>query len=338
VAMASRQSNEEEAAKLGALGLGDMRSPASEHVVALDGIAVVVHPNNKVVTLNTAMLSSIFAGETRDWSAVGGAPGPIYVYARDDASGTYDTFRHLILGKRTLPPDAKRFASSEELSDAVTRDRTGIGFVGLAYVRNAKALAVGEPGVTPLLPSPFTVTTEGYLHSRRLYLYTSEHPSDTALAFVAYALSSAGQHVVRAAGFIDLDVQLKDAERCDARCPPKYADLTKHARRLSLDFRFRSGTKELDTRAQRDLDRVVGFLRDQPSGRLMLLGFSDGVGSAADNVALSRERARTVAQQLEARGVHPAVVDGFGPEMPVSSNADETGRQRNRRVEVWLQD
>jgi phosphate transport system substrate-binding protein len=112
--------------------------------------------------------------------------------------------------------------------------------------------------------------------------------------------------------------------------------LTRNARRLSLDFRFRSGQDELDSRATRDVDRLVTFLGNHRSGKLLLLGFSDAVGSDASNVRLSRERAEAVSRELAARGVRASAIDGFGSELPLASNDDPLGREKNRRVEVWL--
>jgi phosphate transport system substrate-binding protein len=332
IAMASRVVSDDEAAAIVRAGLGDARTPGSEHVLALDGIAILVHPNNPLASVEASALASIFAGETRDWSKLGRAPGPIAVYARDGASGTYDSFEHLVLGGRALASGATRFADSTQLSDAVARDEAGIGFVGLAAVHTAKVLAVGEQGATPMLPSPFTVTTESYFLSRRLFLYTPARPSDTALAFVTFALSSAGQKIVRERGFVDLDVHVTAKESCDARCPPHYVKLVQKARRLSVDFRF--GTGGLETRGTRDLERLVAFVREHPGG-LMLLGFGD---SGRDSVRTSRADAKLVASELAKRGVPVPLVEGFGGAMPVASNATDVGRARNRRVEVWLKD
>jgi phosphate transport system substrate-binding protein len=143
--------------------------------------------------------------------------------------------------------------------------------------------------------------------------------------------------VVRDAGFIDLSVGLRDSEPCDLRCPRRYATLIAHAQRLSLDFRFRIGSDEVDSRAMRDLDRVTQFLRGYPGARLLLLGFSDAAGVSAANLKLSQNRAATIARELELRGVHAASVEGIGAAMPVAGNATEADRQRNRRVEVWLE-
>jgi phosphate transport system substrate-binding protein len=337
VGMASRPINEKEASKLASAGLGDLRSPASEHVIALDGIAVVVNPNNAVRSLDRQALHDIFTGAVADWSAVGGTPGPIVVVARDKQSGTYDTFKNLVLGSDDVVPAAKRFAQSDELSDAVASNPAAIGFIGLAYTRSARAVAVGERGALPMLPTTFTVTTESYMLSRRLFFYSTAKPRTPLVAeLVSFALSNDGQAAVRTTSFVDLSVALRDAPACDARCPRRYADLTSQARRVSLDFRFKPGTSDLDSRAARDLDRIVQFMRTQPDKQITLFGFSDGSGDAASNVRLSQARAQAVSRELAMRGVRVGAVEGFGAAMPVASSATDPDRERNRRVEVWL--
>ena len=102
IGMSSRAIKPEEAQDLVSRGLGDLRSPAGEHVVALDGLAVGVHPNNPVRSMDLAHLASTFKGEITDWSSLGAPSGPVHLFARDDASGTYDTFRHLVLGDAPL--------------------------------------------------------------------------------------------------------------------------------------------------------------------------------------------------------------------------------------------
>jgi phosphate transport system substrate-binding protein len=339
IGMASRAANDAEAAKLAQAGMGDPRSPANEHVIALDGIAVIVHPDNPVRGLTRDQLHDVFTGKIADWSGVGGRPGPIAIHARDDRSGTYDTFKHLVLGGDPLASSAKRLAASDALADAVATDPAAIGFIGLAYVRSARALAVGDAGAPSMLPTSFTVTTEDYMLSRRLYFYTTPKPTTPLVAeLVAFTLSAQGQSVVRENGFVDLAIALRDATPCGSRCPPRYASATAQAKRVSLDFRFRTGSDELDSRATRDLDRLVQMLREHPSGKLILLGFSDASGDTATNNKLSSARAQTLARELAARGVTPAVVEGFGGALPVASNQTEPGRERNRRVEVWLRE
>ena len=337
VGMSSRPIHAAEALELSGKGLGDLQTPAAEHVIGLDGIAVIVHPNNPVRSLDLEQLRRIFTGKLREFP---GAPGPasaVHVYARDDQSGTFDTFKHLVLGDEALVADSTRVLDSGALSEAVAGDPQAIGFIGIAYVRGAKPVAVSEAGASPLFASSFTVGTEDYALSRRLYLYVPVRAAaKAALDFVNFALSPEGQSVVRAAGFVDLSVTATEPRACDARCSPRYAQLTKDAKRLSLDFRFRAGRAELDSRGFRDIDRLVAFLSQVPDPQLMLLGFSDSRGSPPQNLALSRERARKLEDELGARGIHASLVDALGQDMPISSNASEAGRERNRRVEVWL--
>jgi len=332
IAMASRPMSDGDKSLLARKGIGDLRAPATEHVIALDGIAVIVHSNNKVSSLDLDQVKDIFTGRVRDWSAAGGRPEPIELYAPDDNSGTYDIFRQLVLEAQPLASSAKRFVDSIELSDNVATEVGAIGLVGLAYVRSANAVAISERRSPPTLPSPFTVANESYPLSRRLYLYTLPHPRTPLVTnLVNFALSPEGQQVVRESGFVDLSIAARSPDACDARCPPAYAAATLQAKRLTVAFRFRPGTEELDSLASRNLERLVAFLRTRPGAQLLLLGF-------ADDPAGSLARANQVASEFERRGVKPSVVKGFGAAMPVSSRNDAYGRQRNRRVEVWIRD
>ena len=89
VAASSRPIKNNEATDLAALG--DLRSHEAEQVIAIDGVAVILHPGNPLRELSTAQLAKIFSGEIRDWEQLGGPSGPIHLYARDQQSGTYDT-------------------------------------------------------------------------------------------------------------------------------------------------------------------------------------------------------------------------------------------------------
>jgi phosphate transport system substrate-binding protein len=336
IAMASRPVNGAEAAQFVAKGLGDLHSPANEHVIALDGVAIIVHPDNRVSSLSRASLRDIFAGRIKNWSAVGGSDMDIQLVARDDKSGTHDTFQHLILDPEKIAVSARRHASNVALADAVAVDPAAIGFVGLAHVRTAKTLAVSEAHAPPRLPTPFTVATESYLLTRRLYFYTTSEPRTPWVSeLVSFALSPAGQAIAKKAGFIDL-TPLVDSSHCH-ECSSRYRSVTAHAIRASADIRFQSGSVEPDSRARRDLNRLVTLLNEYRQSKVLLLGFSDGLGNPTENLKLSYDRANAVAEELAMRGVQAPVVLGFGSEMPITSNDTPEGRERNRRVEVWLQ-
>lgn len=335
VGLSSRRIKPEEVARLRDQGLGDLESAAAEHVLGLDGIAVIVHPNSPLQHIDLDTLRGIFTGQLADYSAAGGS-GKIDLYVRDDRSGTFDTFKHLVVGDLPMAPHAQRFSNSIELSGAVARDPQGIGFIGIPYVRGARALAVGAPGAVSLFPSAFTVATEGYELSRRLYLYVPvQKVQALALEFVNFALSSQGQEVVNASGFVDLTLRAMAAGPCP-RCPERYAALSRSGKRLSLDFRFRTGSAELDNRGLRDLDRLLAFLRESDQRRLVLVGFSDSRGAPSQNAKLSLDRAKQIAEQLRERGVNAVDLEAMGSALPVASNDTDMGREKNRRVEVWV--
>jgi phosphate transport system substrate-binding protein len=336
IGMASRKIKPEEAAKLA--GLGDMASAANEHVLGLDGIAVIVNAANPADQFDKDKIRRIFTGEITDWSQVGAFSGPIKIYARNDNSGTYDTFKSLVLAGKPLAPGAQRIEDSKALSDAVAADPYGIGFIGLPYIQSAKSIAVSEKGTQSLLPTRLTVGTEDYLLSRRLYLYTPSSPgSKYTRQFVEFALSKKGQDVVGASGFVAQNVA-QVSQTVSAEAPAEYKWLTKDANRLSLDFRFESGQTDLDNKAKVDLDRVVSLIADLkiPGDRVMLFGFSDSIGSPAANAALSLSRAKAVESQFIQRGMNPSVVRGYGSGLAVSADDSYEGQAKNRRVEIWI--
>jgi phosphate transport system substrate-binding protein len=336
VGMASRRIRPDEIEALASLG--PMASAASEHVIALDGIAVLVNPANPIDRLTMDQIAKIYDGEKARWSDIDGGGGPISLHARDDRSGTYDTFKSLVLGTRTLAAGAHRYESSDGLADAVAADANGIGFVGLAYVRSAKAVMVEDAYGSPLLPSPATVATEDYPLSRRLYLYAAPSAPEPARRFVDFALSDEGQDIVAHEGFVDLRPECDANAASCPRCSAELRSTVASACRLSINFRFDTDSKQLDTRALRDLPRVAALLaHGELAGRkVVLLGFSERTGRRSEEIGLSQAHAETVAAQLRARGVAVGAVRGFGAELPVGDDRTESGRDRNKRVEVWL--
>ncbi|MGQ0801031.1 MAG: substrate-binding domain-containing protein [Pseudomarimonas sp.] len=333
VAMSSRPSTAADAA--GAVGKLD--SPEQEIVLALDGLAVIVHPRNPLRQLNKSQLLAVFAGRVQDWSELGPTRGRIALHARDDKSGTWESFRTLVMGSEPLSTSALRYESTAQLAAAVAADPSAIGFVGLAGVQGVRALGISDGGAA-VMPSREEVAVEDYPLSRRLYFYLPATASPLSRSFVEFCLSREGQALVEKVGFISQNIRAyAGVPRGDA--PADYQVLVKGAKRLSLNFRFGAGAAFLDNKAQRDLDRLATFMQqpDQQGQSLMLLGFSD-----ADEalpvlaVALSNERVDYVANRLAERGVDPARSRGMGGAAPVAANDSLLGKQRNRRVEVWL--
>ncbi len=339
LAMASRRIKDTENERLSGR-YGDLRSKGTEHIIGMDGLAVIVNPANPVSHLSTAQLAMLFSGTVDNWSAFGGPDLPVKVYARDANSGTWDSFKSMVLKThdKTLSAQAERIESSIELSDLVSKEAGAIGFIGLPYILRAKALAISdETNAQPIYPTSFTISTEDYPLVRRLYMYEPATVGTGSVIdqFIRFVLSEKGQDVVKKAGFISQNVY-KTRPVLSNHLPLEYRQLTQNAERLSLNFRFHSGTIMLDNKALRDLDRVVKYFEDHPGQSAILVGFSDSIGEPESNQHISQQRAQTVGQALLARGINVQLVEGLGEAVPIASNTTRSGRQRNRRVEIWV--
>lgn len=339
LAASSRPIKDNEISELNALG--DLKSHDAEQVIAIDGVAVILHPNNPLRALSITQLAQIFSGDIQDWQQLGGAAGPIRVYARDQQSGTYDTFNELVLAKsgKALVREATRYESSEQLSDAVSQDRQGIGFIGLPYVRRAKAVAIIDGGSKPMLPTVGLIATEDYPLSRRLYFYLPPQSGQRwAKALVRFTQSPAGQVIVANTGFVAQTVQAVKV-RATPEMPAPYQSLARNGERLSVNFRFAQGSATLDNKARLDVQRVVDYLKehDPLNQRVTLVGFGDAKDDSARAQLLSKLRAMAVRRELLKSNVVLRDVLGLGDEMPVATNDADEGRFKNRRVEVWVE-
>lgn len=313
----------------------DLTALESEHVIAIDGLAVLVHPSNPVSQMSIATLAQVFSGQIRNWSELGGPDRSIHLYARDDRSGTWDTFKSLVLGKKySLDKTAKRYESNDQLSDDVSQDPAGIGFSGLASVRNSKLLAISEGDAPALRPNQLTVASEDYPLSRRLFMYT---PGDQipALAreLIEFSLAEQGQALVAQSGFISQNPIAVQPEFGEST-PESFRRLTGHYQRLTVNFRFSEGRTKLDNKARRDLQRVQHYLEQhgRSADDLLLIGFADTQSHELRAQMISELRALSVRKALQTLGVADVAYTGYGQYMPVGGS----GSPRNGRVEVWI--
>ncbi len=321
-------------------GRGDLKSPEAEQVIAIDGVVIIVHPDNPLQQLDTEQLAGIFSGRITTWEQLGAGQGPIHLYARDERSGTFDTFSTLILdplGQR-LSADATRLEASEQLSASVSQDRQAIGFVGLPYVHKAKALAVRDGDSQAMLPTQALIASEDYPLSRRLYFYLPpDNRTPWAQALMRFSQSDEGQAIVAANGFIAQGIQAIQVPAA-ASMPARYRQLSENAMRLSLNLRFSEGSATLDNKARADLDRLFAYLKqtNKFERKVTLVGFGDAKDDPARALLLSKLRAMAVRRELVRQGVILRDLLGMGADLPVADNDQDQGRVRNRRVEVWV--
>ena len=326
----------------------------TEHVVALDAIAVIVNPGNRVSQLSIPQLRSIYSGQIRNWKEVGGDDAPIELYGRDSNSGTFEMFTEKVMGTdpmaaakmEELPRD-RQLGDSNQIVDAVMRSHNAIGYASSPLVKNAKALSISDGSARAFLPTELAIVTEDYPICRRLLLYDRDTPGSMVNAFMRYATYKPGQAIVDQTPFVELTPKVFHVE------PPKgaplaYQKLATGYSRIGLSFHFSVAKAEaagntgsqLDNLAKINVLRLRIFL-SQHGGTgddILLIGFADQVEDRARNRRLAHQRAEGVATDLRAIGVIvPAGnIKDFGANLPVASNETPEGRNKNRRVEAWV--
>jgi phosphate transport system substrate-binding protein len=175
------------------------RTPKA-YVIAMDGIAVVVHPSNNVTGLTKKQLKDIFTGKISNWSEVGGPYEKIVVISRDSSSGTFEAFGELALNKEKVRADALLQASNQAVASTVGMTKGAIGYVGLGYITSSiKVVAVDG-----IEASQESVLSGKYPIGRPLFMYTNGAPKGLAKEFIDFILSSEGQMLVEEDGFVSL--------------------------------------------------------------------------------------------------------------------------------------
>ena len=168
-------------------------------VLAYDGIAVIVNPENPVADLDVETIAKIFTGEITNWSEVGGNDAEIVLIGREAGSGTRSGFEELV-GVEDLCQYRQELTSTGDVITAVAGNPGAIGYASLASVKDTvKAISVN--GVAP---SEETIKDETYAIQRPFVLVTKEgvELSAAAQAFFDYVTSADANEVITAAGVV----------------------------------------------------------------------------------------------------------------------------------------
>ena len=172
------------------------------HVIALDGLPVLVHPSNPVKGLTIQQISDIYTGKITNWSQVGGPNRPIVIISRDTNSGTYETFETIVLAGEKITSSAEYVGSNGAVRQRVQSTPNAIGYAGLGFVdRTVKALEVNG-----IAPTQETVIAGSYPISRPLFMFTDGYPKlgSHLYRFVTFYLSPRGQEIVADIGFVPI--------------------------------------------------------------------------------------------------------------------------------------
>ena len=169
------------------------------NIVALDGMAIVVHPSNPVRGLTKVQIAGIYSGKITSWRQVGGPNAPIVVIQRESNSGTQESFKELVVGTGTpIVRTAETQASNGAVKSRVALTPGAIGFIGLGFVdQSVKPIAVNG-----VLPTVTTVKNGTYPLSRPLYMVTNGQPSGVVKQFVDIPKTADGRRIIQELGFV----------------------------------------------------------------------------------------------------------------------------------------
>ncbi len=175
-------------------------------VIAKDGIAIVVNKDVSVANVSKADLAKIFSGEITNWNSLGGKDEQIRLINRDEASGTYASFKEIVLdpAKTEFSKNAIVAKENGEVAAKVASTPGAIGYVGLGFVGEITKAGGKSLLIDGIEASSKTVLAGTYPVSRALYVATKGPIAAGSVeeAFVNYALSARGSVIVSDAGFV----------------------------------------------------------------------------------------------------------------------------------------
>jgi len=205
IAEVSREMKEEELQMAHSRGI-----EPNEIKVALDGLAVVVNPNNPVSQLTVEELAAIFTGKLKNWQEVGGNDEKIVILSREVNSGTHVYFKEHVLRRgnpqstEEFAPEALMLPSSQAIAEEVSQNTAAIGYYGMGYISSKeKALKIAKDKNSEYVaPSLENVMNNSYPISRPLLMYTNGIPVGTVKRFIDFVLTPEGQEIVKKTDFV----------------------------------------------------------------------------------------------------------------------------------------
>jgi phosphate transport system substrate-binding protein len=183
-----------------------------QHIVAFDALPLMVHPSNKVKGLTVAQVKDIFTGKIKNWKDVGGSDLAIVLVSRDTNSGTYESFKDLVLAKDDkISEGAEYVGSNGAIRQRVQVTKGAIGYAGLGFIdRSVKALEIN--GVVPCTE---TVRNKTYPLARPLFMFTNGEPKAESLSarFLGLATTDKGQEIIEEIGFIPVEKKKEEVRK-----------------------------------------------------------------------------------------------------------------------------
>jgi phosphate transport system substrate-binding protein len=170
-------------------------------LLAVDGIAVIVHKDNPIDDLSLDQIQGIFSGTIKNWSELGEMNGKIIPVTREEGSGTRGAFEDMVMSDRVISDACLVQDSNGAVREIIATTVQGIGYISVGLVdEREKALAIN--GIKPTLVNLITCK---YRFTRPFLLLVNEKPVGDIKKFIDYALSDKGQQILKGEGLISGD-------------------------------------------------------------------------------------------------------------------------------------
>ncbi|MCL2637222.1 MAG: phosphate ABC transporter substrate-binding protein [Oscillospiraceae bacterium] len=179
--------------------------------IALDGLAIIIHPDNLVNNLTIEQVRGIYTRSITNWSEVGGHDAKIHIISREEGSGTRSAFQDLVMADEFISQRAVVQNSNGAVRQLVSGNRDTIGFISLGLaehqpgMRDVKALMLD--GVAPTQEN---VLNGSYGLYRAFLFISAQEPTGAVRHFIDYILSDSGQEILMVEGLISVSGRISE--------------------------------------------------------------------------------------------------------------------------------
>jgi phosphate transport system substrate-binding protein len=339
----------------------DINDLLVETTIGLDAVSFVVNEGNRIRVMDTSTVRDVLAGNLTNWSELGGADQPINVHMLSSDAGMARQL-DLRLMSGTSVSEAHTFHENvESLNSSVEADQNALGVVYRSQVENARPVNLVNSCNVFYDNDDFAIQTEEYPLAIRWFQYSARTAEQPSLAedIGSYIVTDFGQQSIASRGFVTQELRVipmkdqgarlltsilaSDGDRTSSNVIREYLTEASQAERLSTSLRFLSGATALDAKAIDDIRRISDVVRSREyeGYEVLVFGFTDSYGKISSNLALAKRRAEAVKSTLLSENIGfldtaNVTTFGMGPIAPVDCNDTASGRQLNRRVEIWI--
>lgn len=195
IAMASRPIAEEERATALKNGVNPFATP-----IAIDALLIITHSKNPIKGLSLSNARDIYARRITNWKDLGGEDENIVLVSRDSSSGTYASWRELVMQGERIAPRSLLQTSCGGVAEVVRKNPKSIGYVGFGYFK----AGLNAPDLDKVHPTVETALADQWPLARELYFYTNGEPKGAILSLINFILSPEGRQTILDSGFIPL--------------------------------------------------------------------------------------------------------------------------------------